>query len=149
MFNRPLLDLALRMPPEAPMHDYWVGLIASAMGHAKPLPEATVLYRQHGGNVVGATSSSATPAEIALRVVRSNGRREHWNIQQKAIAAFLRVYGDEVPPDRRAVLQGFLDCGAARSGWTRVRMLLGRGFLRRGLLRKLATMWEMLRMPPP
>jgi hypothetical protein len=82
-------------------------------------------------------------------VVRSTGRIEQWKIQQKAIAAFLRVYGGEVPQNQRAVLQAFLDCGTAHSGWTRVQMMLSHGFLRRGLARNLAMMWELLRMPPP
>jgi len=147
LLNRPLLELALRMPPEAPMHDYWVALIASAMGHAEPLREATVLYRQHGGNVVGATSDGASTAEVAARVMQSSGRREQWKIQQKTISAFLRVYGDQIPAEKRAVLQAFRDCGVSESGFARVRMMMTHGFLRRGLLRNLATAWELLRMP--
>jgi len=148
LLNRPLVELALRMPREAPMHDYWAALIASAMGHAEPLREVTVLYRQHGGNVVGATAGGKAPAEIAARVMQSSGRREQWRIQQRTIAAFLRVYCDEMPAARRAVLQAFLDCGAARNGVTRTRILLANGFLRRGWMRNLATIWELLRMPP-
>jgi glycosyltransferase involved in cell wall biosynthesis len=146
--NRALVNLALRMPPEAPMHDYWVALIASTMGHAAPLKEATVLYRQHGGNVVGATIGKSSPAELVQRALVSNGRRAQWIIQQRAAAAFLRVYGNEIPGAKRVVLETYLECGAARSGWTRVRMLFRHGFLRRGLLRNLATAWELLRTPP-
>jgi hypothetical protein len=145
--NRALVNLALRMPPEAPMHDYWIALIASAMGHATPLKETTVLYRQHGGNVVGATDKSS-PAELVQRAMISNGRRAQWITQQRTAAAFLRVYGNELPAAKRAVLERYLECGSARSGWTRVRILFGHGFLRRGLLRNLATAWELLRMPP-
>lgn len=148
LLNRPLLELALRMPPEAPMHDYWIALIASAMGHAEPLREATVLYRQHGGNVVGATSGESSAAEVAARVTQSSGRREQWKIQQKTMRAFMRVYGDQVPAKQRDVLQAFLDCGAAMSGIARVWMMIAHRFLRRGLLRNLATAWELLRMPP-
>ena len=146
--NRALVNLALRMAPEAPMHDYWVALIASTMGHAAPLKEATVLYRQHGGNVVGATIGKSSPVELVQRALVSNGRRAQWITQQRAVAAFLRVYGNEIPDAKRVVLETYLECGAARSGWTRVRMLFGHGFLRRGLLRNLATAWELLRTPP-
>ena len=36
------------------MHDWWLALIAAAMGRAVFLDRATIDYRQHGGNVVGA-----------------------------------------------------------------------------------------------
>ena len=36
------------------MHDWWLALIAAAMGRAVFLDRATIDYRQHGGNEVGA-----------------------------------------------------------------------------------------------
>jgi rhamnosyltransferase len=35
------------------MHDWWLALCAAAMGEVLHLPEATVLYRQHGRNALG------------------------------------------------------------------------------------------------
>lgn len=49
-----MLRKALPFPPSIPMHDWWLGLVAACGGGVAPLPEATVLYRQHGGNEVGA-----------------------------------------------------------------------------------------------
>jgi hypothetical protein len=106
------------------------------------------LYRQHAGNVVGATVGNSSPAELIQRAVSSGGRRKQWIIQQRTAAAFLEVYRNELPNAKRVVLETYLECGAARSGWTRARILFGHGFLRRGLLRNLATAWELLRMPP-
>lgn len=146
--NRPLLDLALRMPQEAPMHDYWVALLAATLGRAVALKEAMVLYRQHGGNVVGATAGKTSLRQLFRRAVTSSGRRDQWAVQQKTAAAFLRVYGNQLPGPKRAVLEAYLECGAARSGWARVRLLFAGGFLRRGLLRNLATAWELLRVSP-
>ena len=53
MLNRPLLELSLRMPDEAFMHDRWIGLLASFMGKSNGLRVPTVLYRQHEHNVLG------------------------------------------------------------------------------------------------
>ena len=49
-----MLRKALPFPPGIPMHDWWLGLVAACGNGVAPLPEATVLYRQHGGNEVGA-----------------------------------------------------------------------------------------------
>ncbi len=52
--NRPLLELALPMPKAALMHDWWLALCAATCGRIAYVPEATVLYRQHRNNQVGA-----------------------------------------------------------------------------------------------
>jgi glycosyltransferase involved in cell wall biosynthesis len=51
-----MLRKALPFPPGIPMHDWWLGLVAASGNGVAPLCEATVLYRQHGGNEVGAAS---------------------------------------------------------------------------------------------
>lgn len=56
MFNRRLLELAadIKDTSDIMMHDWWMGLIASALGKVEFLEIPTILYRQHGGNDVGA-----------------------------------------------------------------------------------------------
>ncbi len=54
LLNRALLQKALPIPPEALMHDWWLALVASAFGRIALVEEPGVLYRQHGGNVLGA-----------------------------------------------------------------------------------------------
>ena len=56
LLNRPLLQAALPIPSCAVIHDWWIALCAAAMGQIRYLPDPTVLYRQHGSNVVGAQS---------------------------------------------------------------------------------------------
>lgn len=41
------------------MHDWWVSLVAAAFGQISYLDESLCLYRQHGGNEVGARRFSA------------------------------------------------------------------------------------------
>ncbi|KAF3362596.1 dTDP-rhamnosyl transferase RfbG [Chlamydiales bacterium STE3] len=52
--NRPLLDLALPFPHDIVMHDWWLGLVAIALGKVACIDKQTMLYRQHGGNDTGA-----------------------------------------------------------------------------------------------
>ena len=54
IINRALARLACPIPESIPMHDWWLALVASAFGRIETVPEATVLYRQHGNNSVGA-----------------------------------------------------------------------------------------------
>ena len=55
MYNRALGDLLQDEPSFFVMHDWWLALTASAFcGLIVPLDEATILYRQHGDNAVGA-----------------------------------------------------------------------------------------------
>lgn len=54
LMNRSLLEIALPIPTQAVMHDWWLALVASVFGRIELLPQATVRYRQHGNNVLGA-----------------------------------------------------------------------------------------------
>lgn len=49
-----LLTKALPFPAGISMHDGWIGLVAACGNGVVPLREATVLYRQHENNVIGA-----------------------------------------------------------------------------------------------
>lgn len=50
MGNAALRRAALPIAPEAVMHDWWLALVASGTGDLVDVPEATILYRQHGKN---------------------------------------------------------------------------------------------------
>ena len=56
MINRALRNAmtACAEPEAIRMHDWWAALIAMRFGALRFLPEATILYRQHGNNSVGA-----------------------------------------------------------------------------------------------
>ena len=56
MINHALWELAVLPVAEGAMrmHDGWFALIAAALGRIGFVDKPTILYRQHGGNVVGA-----------------------------------------------------------------------------------------------
>lgn len=76
LINQPLLKLALPIPKEAVMHDWWIGLVASAFGRIDVLKKPTLLYRQHGKNDTGAKNWKSSKSYLtALKQVSSqNGR---------------------------------------------------------------------------
>ncbi len=59
MINRSLLEKAYPIPEEALQHDWWMGLVAAAFGEIGIVEQPTLLYRQHGGNSIGAKKYSA------------------------------------------------------------------------------------------
>ena len=147
MFNRSLCALAARTPEETEMHDRWVGLLAAAMGAAKPVAEQTVLYRQHEHNVVGSKQVDESLGGMAMRARQDENRRsERWKSERQA-QALLRVHGAEMPPERRHVLEAYLRSGTSDSAWERVGLTLRHGFYRSGWLRSLATIMDLWRAP--
>lgn len=59
-FRREVLDYVLPFPPSVPMHDWWIGLMASRKGRVRFLDEVLVLYRRHGANSTYAVVSEAS-----------------------------------------------------------------------------------------
>jgi glycosyltransferase involved in cell wall biosynthesis len=58
MFNNCIKEKVLPYPKVARMHDWWITLNAVHYGIVDYLDEATILYRQHNNNVLGADKIS-------------------------------------------------------------------------------------------
>lgn len=54
LLNRELLKLALPVPAQAMMHDFWLALVAEAFGRREFVEQPLLDYRQHGSNTLGA-----------------------------------------------------------------------------------------------
>lgn len=54
LINRKLAQLSMPISENAKMHDWWIAMVAAAFGQVHYIPQATILYRQHGGNDTGA-----------------------------------------------------------------------------------------------
>jgi len=68
MINQPLMDMALPIPQEALMHDWWLALCAAAFGKLEYYSQSLVKYRQHENNAIGAKNM--------LRLL--NPLKNHW-----------------------------------------------------------------------
>jgi glycosyltransferase involved in cell wall biosynthesis len=58
-FRREVLAYALPFPHCVPMHDWWIGLMASRRSRVKFIDDVLVLYRRHGENATYAVISQA------------------------------------------------------------------------------------------
>lgn len=145
MINRPLLELAKRMPPEASMHDRWIALLAGAMGASAFLREPQVLYRQHDCNVVGAVLKDNSIAGLWFRL-RNRGERTHQRkLEILQVEALQRQHGTEMPPAGATLLGRYLESSLNPNPFRRIWLTLRYGFFRQGLLSNFALFLEPFR----
>lgn len=117
MINRHLLSLALPIPKEALMHDWWLALVAAAFGAIGIVLEPTIRYRQHGKNSVGAQKHPGILIQIAksFYALRSGRCRKAFRLKinfeftysSQQAAAFYSQYADWLWSDQKDMLQKF------------------------------------------
>ncbi|MGC3963372.1 MAG: glycosyltransferase family 2 protein [Rhodocyclaceae bacterium] len=122
LINRALLERALPMPDAAQMHDYWLALIAAAMGRIAYVDASLVRYRQHGKNVVGASRPGGM-GEV-LKVDSSVRRGLDLRPSCRRAQALVEAIGARVDPSRLAPARALAQL--YDQGWFGRRLLLWR-----------------------
>lgn len=87
MLNRRAVEAVLPFPASIPMHDWWIICRIARMGKVIYVPEATILYRQHGGNTWGVRQADAHYYLSVLHHMRAK-----WQ-EFRALEPFLREIG--------------------------------------------------------
>ncbi len=128
LMNRRAAELVGRSrPPSASLHDWWTYLVVAAADGAVMADDMpAVLYRQHGGNLVGAPRSELRRAFAALR----RGPAVFMNVFRQQVTA-LAEQPDLLSADARAEVSAV---AAALRGGVRDRLRVLR--LARGLRRQ-------------
>lgn len=122
MANRALVKRAIPIPPGARMHDMWLALVAAAFGHIDYLPEPTLYYRQHGGNVIGTKRKSR---RLDIQTMMQANRLQAQSFHDR--------YAGDLSPGDRATIEALIRSGHENSVQRRL-TLLRHGLLRRPLL---------------
>jgi len=139
--NRALYTLAAPVPPEAMMHDHWFALVAAGLGRIGYVDEPTVLYRQHGGNAVGASRWGARSIADKLReTLFTPTPRDVLARYSRQAAVCVARYGRDLREEDRdaaAALAGVWEVG----GWRRFWHLRRNGVQRDGVLRNAALLF--------
>jgi len=86
------------------MHDWWLGLIASAFGTVVSMDEPTILYRQHGNNAVGALSIG----NKIRRFFQLKNNLNRVNKSFKQAEHLYSLYSKEMPTDKLRILEEYL-----------------------------------------
>lgn len=119
MLNREAARLvAGSEPPPPSMHDWWSYLVVAGTGGRIVADEAmTVLYRQHGGNAVGAPPSRERRAVAALR----RGPGMFMAVLRAQVGA-LRAQPELLSPEARALVEA-VDRALVGGVWRRAVVL--------------------------
>ncbi len=133
MINRPLLEMAMPIPKNSiVMHDWWLGLVASAFGKIGIVPEQTILYRQHGANEIGAKQFSWSSFK------RSQAHKGEVRKQtQKQAQAFLDRYGAHLSVDKKNIVEAYMKMQKSWLSFERGYLMLKFGLYKQGILRNL------------
>ena len=112
MLNRPLRELIGVMPSEAVYQDWWYACVAAAFGRIVALREATILYRQHGANAVGAKRVAPPrlaelPGLAREALARTAQLRADIARSARQAGAFLDRYGDRLADSDRRFLAAY------------------------------------------
>ena len=114
VLNRPARDLLRgRWPADCVMHDAWMYLVVAGAGAVVYDAELVVQYRQHGRNSVG--MGRGPLSRLAGRVRRQlspDGPGKHGRQDRE----LLRVHGQALRPENRALLHEFLAAQERLSG---------------------------------
>lgn len=124
------------LPSNARFHDWWIALIASAVGKIGYVNEGTMLYRQHSANVVG---GAGFRAYVANRLVFLKNQREAINSLRCQAEEFLKIYGEILSEEKKKIIRDFVNLENQNfllRRWT----ILRNGYLKTGIIRNVGLM---------
>lgn len=88
------------------MYDHWLALVAATTGAIAFIDEPTVLYRQHGGNVIGAKRpGTRTLIERVYGTLVSREREQVLKRYSRQAAVLLARFGEHMSPRGRAATE--------------------------------------------
>jgi glycosyltransferase involved in cell wall biosynthesis len=146
LLNRALVDRMREMPVAALMHDHWAALIAASTGALAGIDEATMLYRQHNSNVVGAVESRP-PLENLRRLLSHDAfedRALQYRKDRAQAQALIVLHGSTMSSAARATVEAFValeDMPRIK----RIRTMQHYNLWRSGTARKLTALADILR----
>ncbi len=101
-FRASLRHLVLPIPPGW-MHDGWIAIVAAAAAPVRLLDRPAILYRQHGGNLIGARATTLGEDVRTARGLQADAYDAE-AARYEAVAARLAARGVPGPAEARAAL---------------------------------------------
>lgn len=130
MINRSLRELSVSIPKGAVMHDWWLALVATAFGKIGCIEKATIKYRQHGKNALGAKKL------YSIEYIRRGIQRLNKNDPQREYQAkeLLKRYSHNLSKNQKNIIEAYLKLPKEHY-FKRIYMIFKYSFFRMGLLR--------------
>ena len=139
MVNRALAELACSSMPQGEilMHDWWLALLAAACGNTGFLNEATIDYRQHGGNSVGAKNTRSLKYIVSrLKTYDMAENMHHTFLQAKQFHKCFSEFLSEEQRFQVTLYAQLAERGRFARRWAYVR----HGYWKCGLYRQIAQL---------
>jgi len=108
-FNRAAALLAARCEDDSllPMHDGWVAAIAARFGRIAYIDQATMDYRQHGHNSVGAENVRSA-GYVMGRLAKLRQLRQAILGKKRQAELFQKAFAERLTAEDEAFLRGFI-----------------------------------------
>ena len=135
MYNRALAELIFAAPAYCVMHDWWLMLIASAFGHIGFSYKTTALYRQHGGNRIGACDMSTLSYKLD-RLLHAREVRHAIDITYAQAREFLSMYHGRLTAEQIRLIETYCRI-PTMSKLEKITTLLRLGTLKNTLTRRI------------
>lgn len=107
LFNASLAAIVHCIPPCAENHDFWIALVASAFGGIGYLPESTILYRQHGGNI-STHHDDGTFVNRCKKIFVYKGHLKDVERKLAMAVGFNQVYGVMLKTEQQQAVNTFI-----------------------------------------
>ena len=119
MVNRALLDRALPVPSIAHMHDWWLCLVAAAIGRVGHVDQPLIQFRRHGANETDSGRQKQRSTWLIQALGRATRPKQYFEQRMEAttkLAAATNAlmvtvedrYGDALRPDARRMLDALI-----------------------------------------
>jgi glycosyltransferase involved in cell wall biosynthesis len=143
MYNRALAD-SLREPAFTVMHDWWLVLTASAFGKIGTIQGTpSILYRQHGGNEMGAGNVRSVGHTVNKATHFEEMRAAVYKTYRQA-ESFLNAYRERLSAGQVELLEAYVSIPALPR-IKRLRVLFKYKTFKNGLARKIAQIMVILK----
>ena len=110
------------VPSQVRFHDWWLYLVVSAFGTVLVDDDATLLYRQHGGNVIG---HGVGWWGRNTQIVRFLIRNDWVGILLGQVAELRRCYGDRLSNEQREFLERYFSFNSTGNASPTSSLILG------------------------
>jgi len=132
MWNAALNELVDIRNKSVVMHDWWMTLAACCFGSIEYVGEPTILYRQHGDNVVGATRVNCFTFVLKRLADVEHVKMTLTKAMEQA-EAFCCSHSDRLTAKQVEILEKFA-CLRTKNKIKKVTIVLKEGFLKQGIV---------------